>query len=153
MFTQWLTVLFQRQSSWLAVPMHEGHQTSRTISKVATMSRAAILKIRKLILIVWAVLIVTAMSSRAQIDSDASNVAPARTTASGADDIIPFLNQTIVWSRQLSGQQQLVREATDAMFFNDSRQVADQVVRLAFEFARARAQALSNDSEAGLSHP
>ena len=104
-------------------------------------------------MIVWAVLIVTAMSSRAQIDSDASNVAPARTTTSGADDIIPFLNQTIVWSRQLSGQQQLVSEASGAMFFNDSRQVADQVVRLAFEFARARAQALSNDAEAGLSHP
>jgi small-conductance mechanosensitive channel len=117
------------------------------------MSRAVILKIRKLSLIVWSVLIVTAMSSRAQIDSDASNVAPARTTASGADDIIQFLNQTIVWSRQLSGQQQLVSEASDAMFFNDSRQVADQVVRLAFEFARARAQALSNDAEAGSSHP
>jgi small-conductance mechanosensitive channel len=112
------------------------------------MSRAAILKIRKLFLIVWAVLIVTTLSGRAQIDSEASSVPPAKATASGSEDIIPFLNQTIVWSRQLSGQQQLVSEPSDAMFFNDSRQVADQVVRLAFEFARARA--LAGDQDAGM---
>lgn len=100
-------------------------------------------------MVAWAVLIMTAMSGRAQTDSVASNPAPVRPTASGSEDIIPFLNQTIVWSRQLNGQQQLVSEPSDAMFFNDSRQVADQVVRLAFEFARARAQALANDPDAG----
>jgi small-conductance mechanosensitive channel len=124
-------------------------KASRTILKVDTMSRSAILKIRNLFLIVWTVLIVTALSGRAQIDSEASNVAPARTTASGSEEIIPFLNQTIGWSRQLSAQQQFVSEPSDAMFFNDSRQVADQVVRLAFDFARARAQALTNDLDGG----
>jgi len=50
--------------------------------------------------------------------------------AGGPEDIIPFLNQTIVWSRQLTAEQQLVSEPSDALFLNDSRQVADQVVKL-----------------------
>jgi small-conductance mechanosensitive channel len=74
---------------------------------------------------------------------DTSNPPP-----SGAEDIIPFLNQTIVWSRQVTAEQQLVTEPSDTLFLNDSRQAADQVVRLAFEFARARAQALASQSGA-----
>lgn len=62
------------------------------------------------------------------------------------ENIIPFLNQTIVWSRQLAAQQQLVSEPSDALFLNDNRQVADQVVKLGFDFARARAQALAAQS-------
>ena len=65
----------------------------------------------------------------------------------GAEDIISFLNQTIVWSRQLTAEQQLVSEPSDVLFLNDSRQVADQVVKLAFEFARARAQALASQTD------
>lgn len=61
----------------------------------------------------------------------------------GGEEIVPFLNQTIVWYRQLSVQQQLANEPSDVLFLNDNKQVADQVVRLAFDFARARAQALS----------
>src|SRR6185437_14680625 len=39
-----------------------------------------------------------------------------------------------------------VSEPSDALFLNDSRQVADQVVKLAFDFARARAQALAGQT-------
>lgn len=60
-----------------------------------------------------------------------------------AQQIIPFLDQTIVWYRQLAGLQQLVSEPSDVLFLTDNRQTADQVVRLSFEFARARAQTLS----------
>ncbi len=63
-------------------------------------------------------------------------------SSGNGEDIIPFLNQTIVWSRQLAAQQQLVSEPSDALFLNDNRQTADQVVKLGFDFARARAQAL-----------
>jgi small-conductance mechanosensitive channel len=65
---------------------------------------------------------------------------PAQTALSG-EEIVSFLNQTIVWSRQVSAEQQLVTEPSDTLFLNDSRQTADQVVRLAFDFARAQAQA------------
>lgn len=72
---------------------------------------------------------------------------PASPT-SGSEEIIPFLNQNIVWHRELAAQQQLASEPSDVLFLNDNRQLADQAVRLAFEFARARAQALSAPASA-----
>jgi small-conductance mechanosensitive channel len=74
---------------------------------------------------------------------------PASPPAASGEDIIPFLNQTIVWSRQVSAEQQLVTEPSDTLFLNDSRQTADQVMRLAFDFARARAQALAGQTGTG----
>ncbi|MBZ5531757.1 MAG: mechanosensitive ion channel family protein [Acidobacteriia bacterium] len=59
------------------------------------------------------------------------------------EDIIQFLNQTLLWYRQLGTQQQIASDPSDAIFINSSRRLGDQVVRLAFDFARARAQALA----------
>jgi small-conductance mechanosensitive channel len=74
-----------------------------------------------------------------------TNSASSDTTASNGEDIIPFLNQTIEWYRQITVQQQLATEPSDVLFLNDNRQIADQVVRLSFDFARARAQSLNNE--------
>jgi small-conductance mechanosensitive channel len=68
-------------------------------------------------------------------------------------DIISFLNQTIVWYRQLSTQQQLINEPSDVLFLNDNRQIADQVSRLSFEFARARAQTMGNQNSNSQGQP
>jgi small-conductance mechanosensitive channel len=73
-----------------------------------------------------------------------NNPAPA-----GPEGIIPFLDQTIVWYRLLSAQQQLVNEPSDLLFLSDNRQTADQIVSLSFEFARARAQALGSEVSTG----
>ena len=73
-----------------------------------------------------------------------NNAAPA-----GSEGIIPFLNQTILWYRQLSAQQQLVSEPSDVLFLSDNRQTADQIASLSFEFARARAQALGSEGSSG----
>src|SRR6266567_6560541 len=72
-------------------------------------------------------------------------------SSGNAADIIPFLNQTIAWHGQLKAQQQMVSEPSDVLFLNDNRQIADQVVRLSFDFARAQAPALAaaNKSNAG----
>jgi small-conductance mechanosensitive channel len=102
------------------------------------MNRATILKLRKIVLTAAAMLIAVAGLLFAQ----------ENTSGAGAEGIIPFLNQTIVWSRQLSAQQQLVTEPSDALFLNDNRQIADQVVKLSFDFARARAQALATQPAA-----
>ena len=109
------------------------------------MKRSAILKIPNQALMLLAILILGWLSGHSQLDQDTSKpgVSPA---ASGAEDIIPFLNQTIVWARQLTTEQGLISEPSDALFLNDSRQISDQVVRLAFEFARARAQALASQN-------
>lgn len=72
-------------------------------------------------------------------------------TADSGEEIIPFLNQTIEWYRQITVQQQLATEPSDVLFLNDNRQIADQVVRLSFDYARARAQALSNEAPASTS--
>ena len=121
-----------------------------------------ILQIRKQILAVLAVVIVIAMSGSAQTDaaktgagktdsgqSSAGASDAGKTSSPNADEILSFLNQTIVWSGQLATQQQLVNEPSDAVFLNDSRQVSSQIVGLAFDFARARAQALTSQSNAG----
>jgi len=81
--------------------------------------------------------------------STGSQSAPASgSNGSSADSIIPFLNQNIVWYRDLTQQQQLATEPSDVLFFNDNRQIAGQVVRLAFEYSRARAQALAAQPDA-----
>ncbi len=59
------------------------------------------------------------------------------------EDIIQFLNQTLLWYRQLGSRQQIASDPSDTIFVNNSRRVGDQVVRLAFDFARARAHALA----------
>ena len=66
--------------------------------------------------------------------------APARGAASGSD-VISFLNKTLNWYHQVSTQQELVRDPADLIFLNDNRPVADQIVRLSFDFARALAKA------------
>ena len=69
-------------------------------------------------------------------------LAAADDAQSEPQSVINLLNQTIEWYRDLAGQQQLANQPSDVIFLNDNRQLADQVVQLSFEFARARAQAL-----------
>jgi small-conductance mechanosensitive channel len=61
--------------------------------------------------------------------------------------IMSFLNQTIVWYRQLTAEQQLATEPSDVLYLNDDKQLADEIVRLSFDFARARAQMLGAQEE------
>jgi hypothetical protein len=64
------------------------------------------------------------------------------------DKILSFLNQTIVWYRQVAAQQQLVNGPSDAILVNENRQFADQVARQSFDYARARARAITKDTKA-----
>jgi small-conductance mechanosensitive channel len=61
--------------------------------------------------------------------------------------ILSFLNQSIVWYRQLTSEQQLATEPSDVLYLNDNKQLADDIVRQSFDFARARAQMLSDQNE------
>ncbi|HSK45103.1 MAG TPA: mechanosensitive ion channel family protein [Candidatus Binatia bacterium] len=115
---------------------------------MSLITRAAVRTIRKSHLLFWAVLVFGAILGFAQFDNDASKNGASPIQSAGAEDIVSFLNQTIVWSRQLTAEQQLVNEPSDALFLNDSRQIADQVVKLAFDYARARAQASQTDNSA-----
>src|SRR5215467_10417974 len=63
------------------------------------------------------------------------------------EDILSFLDQSVSWHRQLSNHLSLVNGPGDAVFLNENRQIADQVVQLAFEFARAEAQQLTLENK------
>ena len=91
----------------------------------------------------------------------AMNAAFAQTPQAGngsslpdGQSVVSYLNQTIVWYRQLTVQQEAATEPSDAVFLNQNRQLADQVVRLSFDFARADAQLLGAKGEkAGAAPP
>jgi len=57
--------------------------------------------------------------------------------ASQSADIIKFLNQTINWYRQLTQNQEIDKTSSDVVFVQDNLEISGQVVRLAFDFARA----------------
>jgi small-conductance mechanosensitive channel len=54
--------------------------------------------------------------------------------------IIQFLSHTISWYRELAVEQKNATEPSDLTFVQENRRVADQIVQLAFEFARNQAQ-------------
>src|SRR5438270_3328698 len=70
----------------------------------------------------------------------------SNTNSTDASDVIQFLNQTISWYRQLSVQRSIAEEPSEILTVNDNKQVADQVVRLAFDYARAEADLLSKQN-------
>ena len=60
-------------------------------------------------------------------------------TAPGRSGILQFLDQSINWYRQIDVERQLATEPDDLIAVNDDRPLADQIVRSAFDFARAEA--------------
>ena len=81
-------------------------------------------------------------SPGARLSADSQNGASKTVDA---PSVISFLNQSIEWYRHLSVEQQLATEPRDALFLNDDRQLADQVIRLSFDFAQAEASLQSRE--------
>jgi len=54
--------------------------------------------------------------------------------------IVQFLSHTISWYRQLAIEQQLATEPSDVTYYQENHRVADQVVQIAFDWARSQAQ-------------
>lgn len=88
----------------------------------------------------WLLLIAVLMSASVLAASFFQAPAPSGTDS---QDVIQFLNQTIDWYRQLAAETQVASEPSGALVLNDDRQAADQVVRLAFDFARSQAEILA----------
>jgi mechanosensitive ion channel-like protein len=83
-------------------------------------------------------------STASQNPPSSSSTTPARGAAAiQPSEIIEFLSRTIAWYRQLAVEQQLATEPADLTYIQENRRVADQVLQLAFEYARAQAQILS----------
>jgi small-conductance mechanosensitive channel len=69
-------------------------------------------------------------------------------TSSVRSQIIPLLTQTIDWFRHTQQEQHLATEPSDLTFLADNRRIADQVVSLAFAFARQEEQRPTKQSKA-----
>jgi small-conductance mechanosensitive channel len=65
-----------------------------------------------------------------------------------ASNVVQFLNETISWYHQLDTERGIASSTADAIYAEQNRQIAEQVVRLSFEFARADDQWLSKSSSA-----
>jgi small-conductance mechanosensitive channel len=63
-------------------------------------------------------------------------------------DIVKFLNQTLSWYRHLDRERGIADTADDLVFVKDGGEIASQVVRLAFDFARAQEQSLEKRTDA-----
>ena len=60
-----------------------------------------------------------------------------------ANDVIGFLNQTIAWYRHFPVEEQLATEPRDVLFVDQDRRLADQILQLSFDFAKAEAQGMA----------
>jgi small-conductance mechanosensitive channel len=65
-------------------------------------------------------------------------------TVLDASRIIPFLEQTLNWYRQMTVYKQIANDPTEVAMVSDNRQLETQIVRLSFDFARAEAEALAS---------
>jgi len=69
--------------------------------------------------------------------------------ALGSSDVVEFLSKTIEWYRQTSSaEQQIATDPVDLAFGDNNRHTADDVVRMAFDFARQQEQLLSPQATA-----
>src|SRR6516164_342071 len=79
------------------------------------------------------------------IIAGASTLAAPQDTSTVPDSakVIQFLNQTIDWYRTVGTEQQISVDKNVVTVGTDNRQMANQIVRLAFDFARAEADSIS----------
>jgi small-conductance mechanosensitive channel len=68
-----------------------------------------------------------------------------------AEEVIQILDDTVDWYRTLGTQQQNATQPSDLLILFGNRQTADKVVALSFEIARASAELLSSEANAGQS--
>jgi hypothetical protein len=67
--------------------------------------------------------------------------------------IIQFLGETIDWYRQAQQEQRIATEPSDLGFSADNRRMADQIVKLAFDFARQQEQQLTKEAKGAAPNP
>ena len=71
---------------------------------------------------------------------------PARLSPLTAAQLMQILDETVDWYRTLGIQQQNATQPSDLLLLYANRQTADEVVRLAFQIARANAELLSSEA-------
>jgi small-conductance mechanosensitive channel len=70
----------------------------------------------------------------------------SRAVMSG-EQVVRILDETVDWYRTLGAQQQSATQPSDLLILYANRQIADKVIGLAFEIARANAELISSEAE------
>jgi small-conductance mechanosensitive channel len=63
--------------------------------------------------------------------------------------VIQFLDQTVTWYHRVAAERAIASTPGDVVFVEDNARIADQVVRLAFDFARSQEQLVEKQKNAG----
>jgi small-conductance mechanosensitive channel len=83
----------------------------------------------------------SAVATAASVNAAAG--ASATVLPPDAHTVIAYLSDVINWYGHLGVEAQLVRDPDETLFFADDRQTAGEILRLAFEYARAQAAFLA----------
>src|SRR6266567_6413586 len=106
--------------------------------------RQSVLRLR--LLLIGLLLLVPSSEGQSNTGSGQSKSAGPSTASQNPAQVIQFLSRTISWHRQLEAEGKNVNRATDLSFAQEDLHIADQVVRLAFEYARGQAQLQAKQS-------
>jgi len=68
-------------------------------------------------------------------------------------EVVKFLGETIGWYRHLADEERLATEPAEALFLDDNRQMALEIVKLAFQYARAEAALLKSEKPVAAASP
>jgi small-conductance mechanosensitive channel len=79
--------------------------------------------------------------------SPAGEISAATTVDRGA--VTSYLAQVITWYRHLAVEESIARDPAEMLFLADNREMAGEVLKLAFEYARAQASLLKSLGGAG----
>lgn len=90
----------------------------------------------------WAVVLLLAALIAWPVASQSTS--PSNATVS-PDKLIQFLNQSITLYHQTTIQQQIATEPQEQLLLYDNKQLANQSVQLAFDFARAQVEAMTSE--------
>lgn len=82
-------------------------------------------------------------------DNQAPRPAVSRIAVLSESEVVQILDQTVDWYRTLAAQHQNATQPSDALILYANRQLADEVVELVCEMARADAELLSGEASAG----
>lgn len=100
-------------------------------------SSAEVFRPRRTVGLVAAILVsgMWVVSAQLAPDSDAASTG-----------LLQYLNHTLSWYRQIDLQRQMAADPDEGMLVNENQQLGNQVVSLAFDFARVRADAIEKDA-------
>jgi small-conductance mechanosensitive channel len=94
-------------------------------------------------------LLLGSLSGTSTAPGESQATAPAqekRVSPLTAEQLVQILDETVDWYRTLGTQQQSATQPSDLLLLYANRQIADKVMGLAFQIARANAELLSSEA-------